>query len=218
MICPQYLAPRKVGLTDAGVRKEEHERTAYIFLPGGLGALSFTMLPLDWRRRGSFCAPLCSELRCPGLIRATFAGTFDEMMELLTLAQLRKLGTHFPVPIIIANFDGMYDGLLALLRSGEKHGCLHADELWMVRTTPGPECWPAEGCGGGLTLSPLSPDPPQVVVCNSTDEIVDYLSEFYQLGPEQDRPHKRQKTFHKARMLAGLNGYNRVVGWLSSNT
>ena len=35
----RYLAPRKVALTDAGVRKTKEDKTAYIFLPGGLGSM-----------------------------------------------------------------------------------------------------------------------------------------------------------------------------------
>lgn len=35
----KFLSPRKVALVDAGVRKKEADRTAYVFLPGGLGTM-----------------------------------------------------------------------------------------------------------------------------------------------------------------------------------
>lgn len=118
----KYLAPRKVGLTDSGIRREERERTGYVFLPGGLG-------------------------------------TFDELLELMTLAQLRKLGTKFPVPIVIANYEGMYDDFISLLRSCEQHKTISADELFMV------------------------------VVCETNDEIEAYMREFYQCPVADPKAH-----------------------------
>ena len=35
----KFLSPRKVALVDAGVRKSAEDRTAYVFLPGGLGTM-----------------------------------------------------------------------------------------------------------------------------------------------------------------------------------
>ena len=35
----KFLSPRKVALVDAGVRKKAEDRTAYVFLPGGLGTM-----------------------------------------------------------------------------------------------------------------------------------------------------------------------------------
>lgn len=63
----RFLAPRKVALVDCAVRPGEADRTAYVFLPGGLG-------------------------------------TMDELFELLTLAQLGKLGSKHPVPIILCKW------------------------------------------------------------------------------------------------------------------
>ena len=51
----RFLSSRKVALVDSGVRSKESDRTAYIFLPGGLG-------------------------------------TMDELFEIMTLVQLKKLG------------------------------------------------------------------------------------------------------------------------------
>lgn len=33
-------------------------------------------------------------------------------------AQLKKLNTKFPVPLIVANYGGFYDGLMGLLKVG----------------------------------------------------------------------------------------------------
>ena len=51
----RFLSSRKVALVDSGVRSQESDHTAYIFLPGGLG-------------------------------------TMDELFEIMTLVQLKKLG------------------------------------------------------------------------------------------------------------------------------
>ncbi|GAB4822086.1 hypothetical protein N2152v2_009132 [Parachlorella kessleri] len=88
----RFLSSRKVALVDCGVRMQEGDKTAYIFLPGGLG-------------------------------------TMDELFEILTLMQLRKLGSKFPVPLILVNYDGVYDGLLSFLQACDVNGTLGAAEL-----------------------------------------------------------------------------------------
>ena len=110
----KFLSPRKVALVDAGVRKAECDRTAYVFLPGGLG-------------------------------------TMDELFELFTLFQLKKLGTDFPVPVVIVNYDGFYDCLLEFVRTMEGHGTVGKGEY------------------------------DQMVVKDTNDEVVQYLKEFYKL-------------------------------------
>ncbi|KAK9805408.1 hypothetical protein WJX73_002177 [Symbiochloris irregularis] len=74
----RFLSSRKVALVDAGVRASPSDKTAYIFLPGGLG-------------------------------------TMDELFEIMTLLQLKKLGSKHPVPLILCNYDGFYDGLISFL-------------------------------------------------------------------------------------------------------
>eukprot|EP00798_Chlamydomonas_sp_ICE-L_P014500 gene14500-20527_t len=80
MTC-RTMPTRKAALMDSGKRHSVTQRTAYIFLPGGLG-------------------------------------TMDEMFALFTMVQLNKVGTSFQVPLIIMNYDGFYDGLIALLKRG----------------------------------------------------------------------------------------------------
>jgi len=68
----RYLAPRKVALTDAGVRKTYADRTAYIFLPGGLGTMDeffelFTLVQLG---------KLGTELKVP-IILVNYDGFYD---------------------------------------------------------------------------------------------------------------------------------------------
>ena len=95
----RFLSSRKVALVDSGVRMKVEDRTAFLFLPGGLG-------------------------------------TMDELFEILCLMQLRKLGTRFPVPVVICNFAesgargrGFYDGLLEFLASCVDKGTVGRPEL-----------------------------------------------------------------------------------------
>lgn len=88
----RFLSSRKVALVDSGVRAQEADRTAYIFLPGGLG-------------------------------------TLDELFEILTLVQLRKLGSRFPVPVILADYDGFWASLFEFLKACVLNGTVGAPEL-----------------------------------------------------------------------------------------
>jgi uncharacterized protein (TIGR00730 family) len=91
VVC-RFLSSRKVALVDAGVRNKEEDKTAYIFLPGGLGSM-------------------------------------DEFFEILTLVQLKKLGTKYSVPLILVDWDGYYSGLMAFLLGCVKEGTVGAAEL-----------------------------------------------------------------------------------------
>ncbi|GFR39690.1 hypothetical protein Agub_g165 [Astrephomene gubernaculifera] len=117
----KYLPARKVALTDAGARQVPDQRTAYLFLPGGLG-------------------------------------TMDELFSVLTLLQLGKLGSRLPVPLLVLNWDGFYDGLMSLLRAFDQSGALRASE---VR---------------------------EVMVATSNDEVLEYLAKFYDLPIPESEP------------------------------
>ncbi|CAL8468805.1 g8346 [Coccomyxa elongata] len=110
----RFLSSRKVALVDAGVRASESDRTAYIFLPGGLG-------------------------------------TMDELFEIMTLMQLKKLGSKHSVPLILCNYDGFYSGLIGLLKAFDTNGTLAAPEL------------------------------KDVLLASSNEEVLGILAEFYGL-------------------------------------
>ena len=95
----RFLSSRKVALVDSGVRQAAGDRTAYIFLPGGLG-------------------------------------TLDELFEILTLMQLRKLGSTHPVPLILVNWGGFFSGLLAFLQACVANGTVGVAELRDVVLAP----------------------------------------------------------------------------------
>lgn len=46
-------------------------------------------------------------------------GTLDEILEAVTLAQLGQLGTNFPVPILLYNYEGFFDPFLEITRRWE---------------------------------------------------------------------------------------------------
>ena len=57
-------------------------------------------------------------------------GTLDEIFEVLALTQLRRIGSAHPVPFIVMNYDGCYDGLLQFLEKDMvQYGSLREDEL-----------------------------------------------------------------------------------------
>ncbi|KAL4854982.1 ADP-dependent ribose-1-phosphate kinase [Chlorella vulgaris] len=56
-------------------------------------------------------------------------GTMDELFEILTLVQLKKLGSSHPVPVVLIDYDGFYSGLLQFLRACDANGTVGAPEL-----------------------------------------------------------------------------------------
>jgi len=138
---------------------KESDRTAYIFLPGGLGTLD----EVGWMRsagsgsrlwqpaaplvhwpanRSTPCCGRCtaaaSQVQPWSLLsylssRWLLALSLAQFFEILTLVQLRKLGTKFPVPIILVDYDGFYAGLLQV-RGGVLATCLCTGWLCGVLT------------------------------------------------------------------------------------
>ena len=75
----------------------------------------------------------------------------DELFEGLTLIQLNKLGTEFPVPFILMNYNGFYNGLLAFLDECVALGTLGKKEI------------------------------EKMVVCETNEQAIDFLKRFYGL-------------------------------------
>lgn len=78
-------------------------------------------------------------------------GTLDEVFEVLALLQLRRMGSEHPVPFVVMNYDGVFDGLLAFLEQDMvRYGSLREGEL-----------------------------EPHWKVCRTNAEALAYLDEFY---------------------------------------
>ncbi|KAJ0963553.1 hypothetical protein J5N97_028675 [Dioscorea zingiberensis] len=84
-------------------------------------------------------------------------GSLDEIFEILALIQLERIGSNFPVPFLILNYDSFYSKLLDFMDDCEKWGTVGSGEvasLWKV-------------CDGNL-------------------EALEYLADFYSL-PQSKR-------------------------------
>ncbi|DBA76000.1 TPA: hypothetical protein ACH3X2_008930 [Trebouxia sp. C0005] len=78
-------------------------------------------------------------------------GTMDELFEIMTLVQLKKLGSKLAVPLILCNYDGFYDGLMNFLGAMVQNGTVGTPELT------------------------------DIMVASSNEEVLDCLASFYKL-------------------------------------
>ncbi|KAH7287597.1 hypothetical protein KP509_32G064500 [Ceratopteris richardii] len=79
-------------------------------------------------------------------------GTLDEIFEIMTLKQLDRIGSNYPVPFLLMNYDGFYSKLLDFLASFEDWGAVspgEIDKLWTI--------------------------------CETNEEAIKYLAEFYNI-------------------------------------
>lgn len=79
-------------------------------------------------------------------------GTLDELFEFLTLKQLRKLGTKYPVPILLLNYDDFYDPLLQYIDTLAAAGMISPEDRDLL------------------------------IVCRSNEEALDALADFYDIS------------------------------------
>ncbi|KAL3140309.1 hypothetical protein ABBQ38_004574 [Trebouxia sp. C0009 RCD-2024] len=78
-------------------------------------------------------------------------GTMDELFEIMTLVQLKKLGSKLAVPLILCNYDDFYDGLMNFLSAMVQNGTVGTPELT------------------------------DIMVASSNQEVLDCLASFYNL-------------------------------------
>ncbi|XP_075503188.1 uncharacterized protein LOC142540723 isoform X2 [Primulina tabacum] len=79
-------------------------------------------------------------------------GTLDEVFEILTLIQLERIGSRFPVPFLLMNYDSFYSKLLDFLSNCEGWGTISNGEIAQL--------WK---------------------VCSNNSDALSYLAEFYGL-------------------------------------
>lgn len=85
-------------------------------------------------------------------------GTLDEVFEILCLFQLERIGSRFPVPFLLMNYDSFYSKLLDFLDDCEEWGTIgrgQVESLWKV--------------------------------CDGNSQALDYLAEFYKLPRSIDK-------------------------------
>ena len=80
-------------------------------------------------------------------------GTMDEFAEILTLFQLRRIGSEEKVPFLLMNYDGVFDKLLEFITvSCVEHGLVNEGEM-----------------------------EEHLKVCSTNEEALEYLKRFYAL-------------------------------------
>eukprot|EP00873_Tetraselmis_striata_P004479 jgi/Tetstr1/424743/TSEL_015260.t1 len=97
-IC-KYMSPRKVALVDAGVRMSEEERTAYIYLPGGLGTMDelFELMTLIQLNK------IGTKFRVP-VVLCNYDGFYDGLLTFLVACEANKtVGAKEMSEILIAD-------------------------------------------------------------------------------------------------------------------
>ncbi|GER32423.1 cytokinin riboside 5'-monophosphatephosphoribohydrolase LOG [Striga asiatica] len=65
-------------------------------------------------------------------------GTLDEAFEILALVQLERIGSTFPVPFLVMNYDSFYSNLMEFIEDCEGWGTVSSGEvasLWKVCNT-----------------------------------------------------------------------------------
>lgn len=77
-------------------------------------------------------------------------GTIDEVFEILALIQLERIGSTFPVPFLLMNYDSFYSKLLDFLSDCEGWGTVSSGEI-----------------------------APLWKVCSNNSDALSYLAEFY---------------------------------------
>jgi hypothetical protein len=82
-------------------------------------------------------------------------GTLDEAFELIVLKQLKKLGTKHPVPVVLMNYGGEYDGIEAFIARAVEDGRISQQETSLLR------------------------------ICRSNQEALDYFADFYHIPAEK---------------------------------
>ncbi|CAK9308692.1 unnamed protein product [Citrullus colocynthis] len=119
------------------IGRESGEWTSSKFHPYLPTEAYFTCRFFSARKHGLVDAAVrsCSSDRTAFVTLPGGIGTFDEVFEILALFQLRRIGSDFPVPLLLMNYDSFYSRLLEFFNDCENWGTLakgEVDSLWKV--------------------------------------------------------------------------------------
>ena len=139
----------------------------------------------------------------------------DELFEVLTVVQLGKLGTSFPVPIILCNFDGFYDGLLAFMKTclsngvlgakGERASAAPAASCCRSHTSPSfcpcrARATAAPACSPAFLPGWLAAELKDLIIASDNKGVLDVLREVYLGEPPL---HPGSKVYRASTFLLG---------------